>query len=148
MVPVLVPKTHPLFNLEGDDPFSIPGRLKRVWVAKAYGGKPKSDSGGSPNHARQDLENPLARLILLRTSIKDGKWEGLSPWWHDPEIGSILVVARRNGHVEVGEVRALCDFIREKVSPLMTEERALTPDGQHEVLAAISEENLAAFVNI
>lgn len=99
MVPVLVPKTHPLFNLEGDNPFSIPDRLGRVWVAKAYGGKPKSDSGRSSNHIRHDLENPLARLLLLRTSVKDGRWEGLSPWWHDPEIGSIFFYPYVQSHL-------------------------------------------------
>lgn len=142
---MLVPKTHPLFNLEGDDPLCIPERLERIWVAKAYSGKPKNNDSHSPN---PDLGNPIARLLLLRTSVKDKKWEQWRPWWQDLEIGSILVVARQGGHVEVGEVRALCDFIREKMSPLMTEERALTLGGQQEVLATISEENLVAFVNI
>jgi hypothetical protein len=146
MVPVLVPKTHPLFNLEGDDPFSIPDRLGRAWVAKAYGGKPRRDCGDNPNDTQHDLENPLAQLLLLRTSVRDGKWE--APRWHDLQIGSILVVNRRSGHVDVDEVRALCEFIRAKVSPLMTVERALTPSGRQEVLAAITEESLAAFVNI
>jgi hypothetical protein len=105
LVPVAVPKTHPLFNLEGDDPFDIPDRLDQQWVAKAYSGK------GRPDKVQSDLANPLARLLLLQTSVEKGKWVGLRPWWHDPNIGSILVVARRFGDVTVGEVRAMCRFI-------------------------------------
>jgi hypothetical protein len=37
LVTVAVPKTYPLFNIEGDDPLDLPGRLKRQWVAKGYG---------------------------------------------------------------------------------------------------------------
>jgi hypothetical protein len=142
LVPVAVPNTHPLFNLEGDDPLCIPDLLDRTWVAKAYVGKAQSNTGD----VQSDLENPLARLLLLQTSVEDGKWEGLRPWWHDPNIGSILVVNRRGGDVEVGKVKAMCKFIQQKVFPLMTDERAIALGGKQEVLAAITEENLALFV--
>jgi hypothetical protein len=142
LVPVAVPNTHPLFNLEGDDPLCIPDLLDWTWVAKAYVGKAQSNTGD----VQSDLENPLARLLLLQTSVEDGKWEGLRPWWHDPNIGSILVVNRRGGDVEVGKVKAMCKFIQQKVFPLMTDERAIALGGKQEVLAAITEENLALFV--
>jgi hypothetical protein len=149
LVPVAVPKTHPLFNLEGDDPFPIPDSLGCSWVAKAYGGGGKvqsSNPSGGDDHVRRDLENPLARLLLLQTSVTNKKWDGLRSWWHDPTIGSILVVNRRGRDIEIGEVRAMCRFIEQVVAPLMTEERALTPDGRREVLAAVTEENLAPFL--
>ncbi|MCJ1360495.1 MAG: hypothetical protein MMC33_010500 [Icmadophila ericetorum] len=143
LVRVAVPKTHPLFNLEGDDPFDIPDRLDRQWVAKAYSGKSRKSS---PGEAESDLVNPLARLLLLQTSVENGKWVGLRPWWHDSNIGSILVVARRFGDVEVDEVMNICRFIQQRIVPLMTDERALTLEGRQEVLAAITEENLAVFL--
>jgi hypothetical protein len=142
LAPVAVPKTHPLFNLESDDPFCIPDLLDWTWVAKAYVGKAQSGT----NDVQSDLENPLARLPLLQMSVKNGKWEGLRPWWHDPNIGSILVVSRRGGDVEVDQVKAMCKFIQQKVFLLMTDERAITPGGNQEVLAAITAENLAPFV--
>jgi hypothetical protein len=57
-----------------------------------------------------------------------------------------LVVNRRGGDVEVGKVKAMCKFIQQKVFPLMTDERAIALGGKQEVLAAITEENLALFV--
>ena len=42
LIPVAVPKTQPLFNLEGDDPLYIPDLLDLTWVAKAYVGKAQS----------------------------------------------------------------------------------------------------------
>ncbi|KAE8444213.1 hypothetical protein EG329_000810 [Mollisiaceae sp. DMI_Dod_QoI] len=141
LVPVAVPKTHPLFNLEGDDPFDIPDLLDQSWVAKAYVGQAQRGT----NDVQSGLENPLARLLLLQTSVENGKWEGVRPWYHDPNIGSLLVVDRQGGDLAVGEVRAMCKFIQQKVFPLMTEERAINPGGKQEVLAAITEENLALF---
>jgi hypothetical protein len=55
-------------------------------------------------------------------------------------------VNRRGGDVEVGKVKAMCKFIQQKVFPLMTDERAIALGGKQEVLAAITEENLALFV--
>lgn len=139
--PVEVPKTHPLFNLEGDDPFAIPEVLNKSWIAKAYAGKPKDGTDDVQN----GLQNPLARLLLLKTSIKNGKWQGLHPWWHDPNIGSILVVNRQGGDLTVGQVRDMCSFIRREVYPLMTGELAMSPDGEEELLAEITEENFEPF---
>ncbi|KAJ9633812.1 hypothetical protein H2199_009225 [Coniosporium tulheliwenetii] len=75
LVQVEVPKTHPLFNLEGDDPLDIPECLGWQWVVKRYASKrePRSGDGGE-----QDLvQNPLARLLLLQVSGNDEEWE---PW--------------------------------------------------------------------
>jgi hypothetical protein len=68
----------------------------------------------------------------------------LVPGLHDSNIGSLLVVVQRSGgDLEVGEVRHMCHFIKQRILPLMTAQRALTLRGQQEVLAAITEENLA-----
>jgi hypothetical protein len=141
LVRVAVPKIHPLFNLEGDDPFDIPYRLNRFWVAKAYSGKIRNSSSSNVDSG---LANPMARLLLIQTAAENGKWVGLVPWLHDSNIGSLLVVVQRSGgDLEVGEVRHMCHFIKQRILPLMTAQRALTLRGQQEVLAAITEENLA-----
>ncbi|OBT71257.1 hypothetical protein VF21_09918 [Pseudogymnoascus sp. 05NY08] len=61
-VSVDVPKTHPLFNLEGDDPFSIPDKLGHRWVAKRY--TPAKKLTPTP-----DSTNPPARLLLLQAGL-------------------------------------------------------------------------------
>ncbi|KAF2175412.1 hypothetical protein K469DRAFT_752133 [Zopfia rhizophila CBS 207.26] len=48
LVQVDVPKTHPLFNLEGDDPLDVPEHLGWEWVVKSYTNRRESgtrDSG-------------------------------------------------------------------------------------------------------
>jgi hypothetical protein len=40
----------------------------------------------------------------------------------------------------------MCEFIQQNVFPLMTDERAIAPGGKQEVLAVITAENLAPFV--
>lgn len=103
---VAVPKTHPLFNLEGDNPFDIPDRMDCSWVAKSYLAKSKSGP---------EFENPLARLLLLRTSVEHGKWTGLQPWWNDPNIGSILVVDRGKEDLDLDDIEDMCGFIRHEM---------------------------------
>jgi hypothetical protein len=134
LVTVAVPKTHPLFNVEGDDPLDIPDRLDRQWVAKRYARKSRSKTSGE---VEGDLANPLARLLLLSVLVENGKWKGVNSSWNDPNIGSILVVDQGGGNVRMDEVRDMCKFIQQSVVPLMTEDRALTGSGQYEVLDVI-----------
>ncbi|PON20099.1 hypothetical protein TGAM01_v211022 [Trichoderma gamsii] len=95
MMSVAVPRAHPLFRLEGDDPLDIPGVLGFEWVMKVYDRGGKDEAG---------LENEMARLLLLRATARDGKWEG------------------------------------DVIIPLMTEERALRPDGRREIVDAVRAE--------
>lgn len=59
MSPVAVPRAHPLFRLEGDDPLDIPIMLGFDWVAKVYNRSGKDEAG---------LENEMAQLLLLRAT--------------------------------------------------------------------------------
>ncbi|RTE78550.1 hypothetical protein BHE90_006939 [Fusarium euwallaceae] len=75
MVEVAMPKTHPLFNLEGDDPCDIPLLFGLELVAKAYNSGIYKEDNGPPS---DDLKNPLAELLLTTTSVKNGEWAILS----------------------------------------------------------------------
>ncbi|KJZ71032.1 hypothetical protein HIM_09559 [Hirsutella minnesotensis 3608] len=99
MVPVAVPKAHPLFISEGDDPLKIPSILGFEWVVRAYSRGQKEAT---------ELENKMARLLLLRIAIKDGKWEGPRSHWNNPAFGSVLLVHRRRGEVKQDTVLAIC----------------------------------------
>jgi hypothetical protein len=147
LVAVDVPKTHPLFNLEGDDPLSIPDILGWAWVAKRYGGQEKvgnSEGGDSGTLSRAD--NPLARRLLTSASLQSKNWGGVDLWWQDP-LGSILIVDRRGGDLEVDRVRKMCRFIEEVVAPLMTEQRGRGEAGRREVRDSITTEKFSRFAS-
>jgi hypothetical protein len=141
VVAVDVPKTHPLFNLEGDDPLSIPDILGWAWVAKRYRGQGKT---GSTSEGGTD--NPVARQLLTQTSLRSEKWGGVCQSWQDP-LGSVLIVNRRGGDLDVGRVRKMYDFIEQVVGPLMTVERGRSEAGRREVLDSISMEAFSQFVS-
>jgi len=63
-------KTDPLFNLEGDDPFSIPDELGHRWVAKRY--TPAKKLTPAPDSA-----NPPASLLLLQAGLRSDVWGAL-----------------------------------------------------------------------
>ncbi|RSL76916.1 hypothetical protein CEP52_017758, partial [Fusarium oligoseptatum] len=110
MVEVVVPKTHPLFNLEGDDPCDIPSLFGLELVAKAYGGNPRSEDNGPPS---DDLKNPLAELLLTTTSVKNGEWVRLPSYRRHLCLGSILFVRRSKRDLQLKDVDALCNLIEE-----------------------------------
>ncbi|KFY96143.1 hypothetical protein V500_02559 [Pseudogymnoascus sp. VKM F-4518 (FW-2643)] len=120
-----VPKTHPLFNLEGDDPFSIPDELGHGWVAKRY--TPAKKLTSTPGS-----ENPPARLLLLQAGLRSDVWGGVRSWWEGP-IGSVLIVDRHGGNLSLLLVRAMCSFIEQRIAPLMTDERKATQEGRREL---------------
>jgi hypothetical protein len=153
LVEVEVPKTHPLFNLEGDDPFAIPDRVGYPWVAKSYeGGKRVVEGGEETDESMVDkgLANPLARLLLLQAneyiSNTGEGWGSIHSWWHDPAIGSILIVNRRWGDVTAKQVRGMCQFIEQVVAPLLTEERGCSREKRMETLAMVTKDRLAPFL--
>lgn len=130
MMPVQVPKMHPLFNLESDDPLPIPDILGHSWVAKAYG----KGSGGT-----RGLQNPMAKLLFTRLNVKDGRWVGAQEH-HGIEgegSGSFLIVDRTRHEIREEEVRSMCKLIEDVVIPLMTEETAELSNGRQIITEAI-----------
>ncbi|KFY03562.1 hypothetical protein V490_00143 [Pseudogymnoascus sp. VKM F-3557] len=134
---VNIPKTHPLFNLEGDDPLSIPNDLGHRWVAKRY--TPSKKLTPTPYSA-----NSPARLLLLQAGLGSDVWGGVRSWWEGP-IGSVLVVDQRGNNLSLPLVRAMCSFIDQRIAPLMTDERKGTQEGRREVCDAISMEGFDSF---
>ncbi|WP_443699207.1 hypothetical protein [Pseudomonas sp.] len=132
-----VPKTHPLFNLEGDDPFSIPDQLGHRWVAKRY--TPAKKLTPTPDSA-----NPQARLLLLQAGLRSDVWGAVRSWWEGP-IGSVLIVDRHGDNLSLPLVRTMCSFIDQRIAPLMTDERKGTQEGRREVCDAISVESFDSF---
>jgi hypothetical protein len=130
LAPVPVPKMHPLFNLESDDPLPIPEILGHDWVAKTYG-------GGSG--ATRELQNSLAQLLFLRMDVEHGKWVGSrgSRGVDGAGSGSVLIVDRRKHEIEGEEVRSMCRLIKDVVIPLMTEEMARLPNGRRTIEEAV-----------
>lgn len=69
-VQVGVPKMHPLFSYEGDNPLDLPSWLDMDWETKIYRKKTASD-------AKQDAtKNTMAKLLLLQACGNDLE----SPW--------------------------------------------------------------------
>lgn len=82
LVQVEVPKTHPLFNLEGDDPLDIVRCLEWRWVVKSYackrraGGEENNDDNS--NEEQNWTHNSLAKLLLLQVSGMTNRGGGLA----------------------------------------------------------------------
>jgi len=134
MVQVNVPKTHPLFNIESDDPVQIPYLVGKEWVITPY---------SSRKHTMNDddcSQSPAVRFLCLKTDIKDGKWEALLPDRpnnNQVPRGSVLVVDRNRKDLDVANIQAMVETIEKQVVPLMTEECAQSANGSEEVNAAV-----------
>ncbi|KAJ3528127.1 hypothetical protein NM208_g10358 [Fusarium decemcellulare] len=124
MIEVAVPKNHPLFNVEGDDPCEIPDLFGLRLVAKPYNGK-SGDEGNVP--PADDLDNPLARLLLTTINTKNGQWTGLSRRWSPNALGSVLFIDHSGQDLRMGEISKLCDFIEEIARPFVLTEDASDP---------------------
>ncbi|KAJ6439230.1 chitinase 1 precursor [Purpureocillium lavendulum] len=134
IVPVAVPRMHPLFTIESDDPLAVPEILGFEWVARAY---PRSRKEAVEPVA---LGNKVAHLLLVRIGVQDGKWEGPRSHWADPAIGTILLEQRRRGEVNKEAVLGVCKLIEEVVLPFMTVERAQSLGAEEEVADVVRAE--------
>lgn len=137
MVEVAVPKTHPLFNLEGDDPCDIPLLFGLELVAKAYDGGLCKEDNGPPS---DDLKNPLAELLLTTTSVKNGEWVRLPSYRRHLCLGSILFVRRSKRDLQIKDVDALCNLIEEFAVPFMLKEDASDPSAKKRLLDQLKQE--------
>lgn len=134
IVQVAVPKMHPLFNLESDDPRDIPSLFGLELVAKAYDGNHR-DRDSHPS--LDDLANPLAQLLLIRTSTRNGKWAYLPSYWSRQPLGSILFVDRSRRDVDI---TAICNLIEEVAVPFIFKEEAPEPRAEQKLLERLEQE--------
>ena len=142
MIEVAVPKTHPLFNLEGDDPCDIPSLFGLDLVAKSYSSS--QSSGGNDDDAppADGLENPLAQLLLMTTSVKDGKWVRLPDYRRHLRHGSILFVCRSKRDIKMDDIHTFCNLIEEVVVPFLLKENASNPGVRKRLLSQLEEEGV------
>jgi hypothetical protein len=140
-----VPKTHPLFNLESDDPLNIPGYLEMEWVVKSYGGKYASITRDDREEHLAD--NPLVRLLLLQVQEEmNEEWGEVSQRRLSHARGSVLIVDRAVVDLDPTMVRAMCQMIEEVVVPRIA---ATSNRGERErkaVLDAITSDKLQEFI--
>jgi hypothetical protein len=144
LMQVEVPKTHPLFNLEGDDPLDILECLGWQWVVKNYVGR--RESGGGDGGEQDLVQNPLARLLLLQVSRDDEEWGTIRKRRVGHASGSILVVDRGAKDLSVSVVRAVCKMIEQVVIPLVTQNGSDSRLGRERVLEAITLGTLQKFL--
>ncbi|KAK5660528.1 hypothetical protein OQA88_13077 [Cercophora sp. LCS_1] len=135
LVSVYVPKTHPLFNIERDNPLEIPYLYGLSWVTKTSSAEPSPQDEGVHDD-RTSLESPSARLLRPRTNIKNGRWESFSDGVLSKPTGSVLVVNQCGYDLKVEDVQDMVLKIKE-FAPLMTKEWAQVPNGREAVLDAI-----------
>jgi hypothetical protein len=139
-----VPKAHPLFNLEGDDPLDLVEYLEMEWVVKSYGGKYGSSiqDDGEAHLA----DNPLVRLLLLQVQGEDEEWGEVSQRRLGHARGSVLVVDRAKKDLQVSMVQAMCQMIEEVVVPLIAANRKGGAREKKAVLEAITLDKLGEFI--
>ncbi|KAF2830976.1 hypothetical protein CC86DRAFT_366473 [Ophiobolus disseminans] len=144
LLQVDVPKAHPLFNLESDDPLDIVQYLDMQWVLKSYGGKHGSSI---QDDGEQHLaDNPLVRLLLLQVQEEDEEWGEVSQRRLAHARGSVLVVDRAKRDLEISMVHAMCRMIEEVVVPLIAANCNRGKRGRKAVLEAITLDKLREFI--
>ncbi|KAG6989394.1 Ubiquitin carboxyl-terminal hydrolase 19 [Fusarium oxysporum f. sp. conglutinans] len=137
LVEVAVPKTHPLFNLEGDDPCDIPALFGVDLVAKSYSNNQSNNDETPP---ADDLQNPLAQLLLMTTSVKGGEWVHSPDYRRHLHQGSILFVCRSKRDIKTDDIHRFCNLIEEIAVPFILKEDASSPDAKKRLLSRLEEE--------
>ncbi|KAG8664667.1 hypothetical protein FPOAC2_10370 [Fusarium poae] len=142
MVEVAVPKTHPLFNLEGDDPCDIPSLFGLDLVAKSYSSNQSSDGGNDNDDDDDGLQNPLAQLLLISTSIKDGKWVYLPDYRRHLCRGSVLFVCRSKRDIKMEDIHTFCNLIEKIGVPFVLKENPSDSGARKRLLNQLEEEGV------
>ncbi|KAG7402652.1 Ubiquitin carboxyl-terminal hydrolase 19 [Fusarium oxysporum f. sp. raphani] len=137
LVEVAVPKTHPLFNLEGDDPCDIPALFGVDLVAKSYSNNQSNNDETPP---ADDLQNPLAQLLLMTTSVKGGEWVHSPDYRRHLHQGSILFVCRSKRDIKTDDIHRFCNLIEEIAVPFILKEDASSPGAKKRLLSRLEEE--------
>lgn len=124
-----VPRAHPLFMLEGDDPLDIPGNFGESWAVYRYKGYKDASADDAQNKHGRSLQLALSEEIAEDTSRwSESRW-GEIPHWRLPDTtGSLLVVNRTKKDLDVRKVKAVCKLVEERVMPLLAQERELGRD--------------------
>ncbi|KAK7957813.1 hypothetical protein PG988_012661 [Apiospora saccharicola] len=142
-VQVDVPMSHPLFNLEGDDPLEIAERFGATWVAYRYQqGRWRRDD---PD-AREGARNPNAKMLMRQISqdfVNSDRWAIVPERRLERTKGSILLVDREKADLDVGKVRAVCRLLEERVEPLLASKVEVD---EAKVLDALKEEVLEQYM--
>ncbi len=139
LVEVAVPKTHPLFNLEGDDPCDIPALFGIDLVAKSYSNNQSNNDETPP---ADDMQNPLAQLLLMTTSVKDGKWVHLPSYRRHLCHGSILFVCRSKRDIKIEDIHKFCNLIEEIAVPFVLKEDASDSGAKKRLLSQLEKEGV------
>jgi hypothetical protein len=137
-VQVVVPKAHPLFMGEGDDPLDIPHAFGEDWVIYKYTARRDATS--------EDTHNPRARLLVLGISeddLEEDDW-GKIPEWRTPHAtGSVLVVNVARKDLDVRKVKAVCMAMEKEILPLLAND---DDKGREAVLDALNEELIRQYM--
>jgi len=111
-----VPRRHPLFYLEGDDPSSVTDHLSlpvRTLCAKKY----TPDSAWKNMDAlTHRFDNPVFDGLYLDLNPESSNW-GQRPERWKGDVGSVLVVARDGKDLTVEEVEQIYHFSRDWLLP-------------------------------
>lgn len=128
-VQVNVPRSHPLFGLEGDDLLNVSERLGESWVDYRYAGYKDASASEAQNH--------YGKMLLL-----DDRGE-IDSYRQPHSTGTLLVVDRSKRDLEVSRVKAVCKLVEERVMPLLSTNSF---PGVDSVLDSITPEALEGFL--
>jgi hypothetical protein len=137
-VQVDVPRLHPLFGMEGDDPLDIMGNLDEQWIVYRY--------TGHPDPSADEAQNANAKLLLLAVAehtINSTDWGKIEDWHLPRTTGSLLVVNQSKSDLDVRKVQAACRLIEERIVPLLSNE---SREGKQAVLKALTQEALEQYM--
>ncbi|KAI9771045.1 MAG: hypothetical protein M1839_002981 [Geoglossum umbratile] len=144
LISVDVPKTHPLFNIEGDNPFSLSSLLDRTICAKRYPVHPKLKGQDADEH----LANPMVSTLFTELEVSREAFGKTRQRWQSG-VGSVLFVDRTGNDLLPDTLLDMCSFWESEVSPLLVE--YLREDGQtvskEDVLEAITPERFERYLD-
>jgi hypothetical protein len=125
---VLVPRRHPIFHEEGDDPLPVSEWMEQPICGKKYASRPPSKDPAVETHDvaaghlilggdKYDRRNGTMALLGMRLCGPPGQWHLPQDQWNGP-IGSVLLTCREGTHLTAAHVTQLRIFCGNVLLPM------------------------------
>jgi len=127
-----VPKSHPLFTIEGDDPSPLSEMLYRPICAKLL---PAHAAWRDMTALTDRFDNPIISILYADLSTTSEEFGRARRSLESP--GTVMLVDRNKRDLLPGDVQNICGFWTSKVSPLLADSAQLSGQVAKEAVLAV-----------
>ncbi|KAI9866760.1 MAG: hypothetical protein M1813_000702 [Trichoglossum hirsutum] len=144
LISVDVPRTHPLFNIEGDDPSPLSYLLDYAVCAKRY--PVRLELKGLD--ADENLANPMVSALYAKLEDSGEAFGKTQKQWQG-KVGSVLFVDRRGGDLLPSTLLHMFNFLESEISPLLAEylRRGGQTVGRENILEAVTPKRFQQYLD-